>query len=1026
MSKYLPSYLYADEASCIEELQSSFLWRKSVAGRTEKRAAALIEKIREAGQSTGELEAFLQQYSLSSEEGLALMCLAEALLRIPDKKTAHALIRDKVLAANWLSSVGDSKDWMVKAAGVGLFVTSKTLDSVLARVGEPFILEAMVKAMRMMGRQFVLGPTIEDAVQNAQSYHEKGYRMSYDVLGEGARTQIDADRYYEAYHHAIGYVGQRAGPSRTRRPSISVKLSALHPRYEVSQEGRCIPEMIVIVKKLALHAAAHDVAITIDAEEVERLEMSLKIIEAVLSDNMFEGWDGFGMAIQAYQKRSLALIDHMAEVCTGNKRRMDVRLVKGAYWDREIKRAQVMGLADYPVYTRKTNTDFSYMACTAKLFANRSCLYPMLATHNAQSVSAIIEMAAREKISFELQRLHGMGESLFDIVIKEEQVPVSVYAPVGLHEDLLPYLVRRLLENGANSSFVHKLLDEKTPIATLTTDPIYVARNNLQKRHPKIPRPRDIYKDLQSKQGRRNSRGIDFDDKGVSERLLKKIAKVKGNYSAAPLIGGKTYGDDSVALDVFNPADTAQVIGRYHPANVGLVDKAFRVAGEAFDDWEGMPSDKRASVIEKFADLLEKNQAELMGLCVKEAGKTLLDARDELREAVDFCLYYASQGRAKFASEGTVLQGPTGESNILYMQGRGTFVCISPWNFPLAIFTGQIVAALMAGNCVVAKPAEQTPLIAMRVVQLMHDAGVPVGAINLLFGDGNIGGAIVQHRDVAGVAFTGSTETARIINRDLAAKDGPIVPLIAETGGQNAMIVDSSALPEHVIDDVISSAFGGAGQRCSALRILYLQSDVADKILRMLKGAVAEVSVGDPSLLSSDIGPVIDEAAHGMLMKHRKKLHNIGELVCQMPMDKELKVKGHFFAPLAFELPDMKGLTREVFGPILHIIRYEADKLDEALEEINDCGYGLTLGVHSRIDHVQEYIVSRMKVGNAYVNRSMTGAVVGVQPFGGQGLSGTGPKAGGPHYLQRFATEKVVSIDTTASGGNTTLVSLEE
>ncbi len=1018
-------YLYADEAQCVEELLASMKWDEPAAKITKKKATALVKKIRAEKRKPGELESFLQQYSLTTEEGIALMCLAESLLRIPDAHTASALIKDKVAAANWLSSVGNSKDWVVKAAGVGLFVTSKTLDGVLSRMGEPFIREAMIQAMRLLGKQFVLGQSIEEAEQNAQAYRDKGYRMSYDMLGEGARTAIDAQNYYESYHHAIGYIGERRARDKARRPGISVKLSALHPRYEYAQSPHCLEEIIHTVKKLALHAASHQIAFMIDAEEVERLDLSVQIVESILSDPMFEYWEDFGMAVQAYQKRSHPLIGHLAELAKQNKRRMQIRLVKGAYWDREIKRAQILGMPEYPVFTRKANSDLSFQACAALLFENAGQFYPMIGTHNAQSASAILELAREKNLSFELQRLYGMGEALFDVVQKEEQPHMSIYAPVGSHHDLLPYLVRRLLENGANSSFVNQLLNDKEPVEHLVQDPVIKARENENKRHPQIALPKDIYKRDIYGEGRSNSAGLDLDDSSVAEPLLRKIANANMLYEAASLIGGEIH-KGGISHNVTNPADSKAIVGTLWPAKKPFINKAFAAAEESFASWSKTPTETRAQALEKLADLLEKNRDELITLCVHEAGKTIPDALAEIREAVDFCRYYAERGREDFSEKGTRLQGPTGERNILTMHGRGVFVCISPWNFPLAIFTGQIVAALMAGNSVIAKPAEQTPLIAMKAVQLMHMAGIPEGAVNLLPGDGTIGAAIVQHKNVAGVAFTGSTDTARSINQSLAERKGAIVPLIAETGGQNAMIVDSSALPEQVIDDVLLNAFGSAGQRCSALRVLFLQEEIADKIIRMLSGAMEQLRIGNPALLSSDIGPVIDSEAHDNLTRHRKKLTGFGKKIAEVELDKDLAKRGHFFAPCAFEIKNMSGLKQEIFGPVLHVIRYKADKLDDIIEDINATGYGLTLGVHSRIDATQRHITGQVNVGNAYVNRSMTGATVGVQPFGGQGLSGTGPKAGGPHYLPRFATEKVVSTDTTAQGGNASLVSLEE
>jgi len=741
----LPDYLYMDEAKCVEELLASITWDDARASKVQSCATQLIDKIRSSKHKTGELESFLQQYSLNTEEGLALMCLAEALLRIPDTKTRDALIRDKVVAANWLEAAGSSKDWIVKAAGVGLFVTSKTLDGVLTRVGEPFIREAIVKAMRILGHQFVLGRDIEEAEGKAQKFRDMGYRLSYDMLGEGARTMEDAENYYASYHHAIGYIGERKTKDKRRKPGISVKLSALHPRYEATQAEYALEEIVHTVKRLALHAASHDIAFTLDAEESERLELQLAITESILSDPMFDGWEDFGLAVQAYQKRALPLLGHLACTLKSNKRRMQLRLVKGAYWDTEIKRAQVMGLKDYPVFTRKVNSDLSFQACAGKLFMHPDLFYPMIGTHNAQSVAAIFEMAKESGAKFELQRLFGMGESLFDLLVAGEGIPASIYAPVGRHRDLLPYLVRRLLENGANTSFVNKILSNKDPSVHLARDPVHIARENDNKRHLQIPLPRDLYLDAQGR-GRLNSQGLDLDDETQSRPLLRYIRRMRLDYETAPLIGGKTH-RDTIVETVTSPADCFLQCGRVWLANKGLVDQAFRVAGEAFKEWEKTPVHIRGLRIEKFSRLLEESREELTGLLVHEAGKTLPDAINEIREAVDFCRYYAQEGRKLFDEKGIVLQGPTGECNILTLHGRGVFVCISPWNFPLAIFTGQVVAALMAGNTVLAKPAEQTPLIAMRVIELLHQAKIPPGAVNLIPGDGRVGEMLVGHEN---------------------------------------------------------------------------------------------------------------------------------------------------------------------------------------------------------------------------------------------------------------------------------------
>lgn len=986
MAQTLSQLIYADEKECVESLLADLPWDAARSQRVHAQAKNIVDRVRSAKRKVGELESFLREYGLDTEEGLALMTLAEALLRIPDAPTAHALIRDKMKAADWLAAQGDTKDLMMKAAGFGLSLTRKTLDSAIGKLGEPVIRKAIVEALKMLGKQFVLGRTIEEAIKNAHAYEKKGYRLSYDMLGEGARTAEDATRYFNAYVNALNAVG--AATHNGMKSGISVKLSALHPRYSVAQEERCLPVMTERLRELAILAARHDIPLTVDAEEVDRLEISLKIIEAVAKEQQLQGWEGFGLAVQAYQKRCPAVIDRVIDIARSHNRRLQVRLVKGAYWDAEVKRAQVMGLSDYPVFTRKSNTDLSYIACARHLLDNRDVLYPMLATHNAHSVAAVMELAGNNRGGFEFQRLHGMGESLHDLVLADGMANVAVYAPCGSHEDLLPYLVRRLLENGANSNFVNQMLDEKVHTDVVVSDPVLAAQIHPLKRHKHIPLPANIFGEE-----RKNSSGLDLSEDSVRLPLVKKI---------------EAFDISSVPLSSCSPED------------------AFNKTRSGFKSWAHTPASERAAALERYADLMEEHMTELMALCTKEAGKTLDDGVAEVREAVDFCRYYAQKGRADFDAAGTRLPGPTGESNVMTLHGRGIFVCISPWNFPLAIFTGQIAAALMAGNCVIAKPAEQTPRIAQYAINLMHKAGIPQDALVLVIGDGTTGAELVVHRDVAGVAFTGSTEVARLINRALAAKEGPIVPLIAETGGQNAMIIDSSALPEQIVDDVLVSAFGSAGQRCSALRVLYVQEDVADKIIHMLAGAMKERVVGSPLNYSSDIGPVIDAEALGQLQAHRDKLDRIGKFIAACPLAEQADNKAHFFAPVAYEIENIRQLEREVFGPVLHIIRYKAADIEKVIADINSTGYGLTFGLHTRIGSAIRNVTGSVEAGNLYVNRTMIGAVVGVQPFGGQGLSGTGPKAGGPHYLYRFATERVVSIDTTRQGGNATLVSLQE
>jgi RHH-type proline utilization regulon transcriptional repressor/proline dehydrogenase/delta 1-pyrroline-5-carboxylate dehydrogenase len=1012
--------LYADEAVCVDQLLHELPWDGARAQRVYDKAADLVTRVRASKRKTGELESFFQQYGLDSEEGLALMTLAEALLRIPDAPTAAALIRDKMAAADWLANQGSTSDWMVKAAGVGLSLTRKTLDSAFGKLGEPVIRKAMAEAMKMMGRQFVLGETIEEAIKNAKAYEKKGYRLSYDMLGEGARTQEDAQRYFESYAHAIKVLAQ-TGEKSPRMPGISVKLSALYPRYYYAHANRCVPFMVEQVRALCLLAAQAGIALTIDAEEVERLEISISILEALLKDYALSDYDGLGLAVQAYSKRTPELIDHLIKMARENKRRIQVRLVKGAYWDTEIKRAQVLGLSDYPLFTRKENTDVSYLACAHKLLAARDVIYPQFATHNAFSIAGVLDMAQNNREGFELQRLHGMGESLHDLVIADGSADICVYAPVGSHQDLLPYLVRRLLENGANGNFVNQLLDPNTPLSVILKDPVNDVRLHPSKRHRHIPLPKDIYGD------RKNSKGIDVTDDVIIRPFLKEMRLVDNiDFKAVPFVNGvplyERFDHNQVGI-IRYPARQSQVVGHVVNASQKDIEEAFSVTQNAYKSWRRVPVDERAAILDRMADLMEQNMASLMGLCVREAGKNVSDALGEVREAVDFCRYYAEQARLKLKPQ--TLKGPTGERNILSLEGRGVFVCISPWNFPLAIFIGQVAAALVAGNTVIAKPAEQTPLIAMRAIELLLEAGLPKDVVALLPGAGDVGAALIAHKDVAGVAFTGSTEVSRLINRALAAKDGPIVPLIAETGGQNAMIVDSSSLLEQVLDDVLVSAFGAAGQRCSALRVLCIQDDIADKFEHLLRGAIQEMIIGNPMHLEVDMGPVIDAQALASLQKYADDLMMKGRLIAQGKKPRETsRLEGHFMAPKAFRLDSLEELGPEQFGPILHIYRYNVNDLDDVIEKLNATGYGLTLGVHSRIQSRINHIVDAMDVGNAYVNRTMIGAVVGVQPFGGRGLSGTGPKAGGPHYLMRFSTEKVVSTDTTRQGGNATLVSL--
>src|SRR3954471_4121561 len=988
--------------------------------RIDAYATRLIEGIRGNAGGLGGIEDFLHAYSLSTKEGLALMVLAEALLRVPDAATADRLIEDKLATGDWSSHSVKSNALLVTASAWTLGITARIihpgetpdtiLESLLKRLGLPAVRAATRQAMRLLASHFVLGQTIEDALERART--ERAVRYSFDMLGEGARTAADAERYFAAYAHAIDAIGASAGKAvSTSRPGISVKLSALHPRFEPLGRDQVMIGLVPRALELARMARKLDINFTVDAEEADRLELTLDVIAAVLPDASLRGWDGFGLAVQAYLKRAPAVIDWLDQTAGGLGRRLMVRLVKGAYWDTEGKRAQERGLADDPVFTRKAMTDLCYIACTRKLLAARERLYPQFATHNALTVASVIEHAGGVE-GYEFQRLHGMGEALYDLLLADYPAAACrVYAPVGGHRDLLAYLVRRLLENGANSSFVSVAADPSVPIAAILRRPQDRIGDPRHARNSKIPLPRDLYAPE-----RRNSSGVEFGDRVSLDALLAEIRDSIGPDEAAPIVNGSVR--VAAARVIHSPID-GKAIGRVNEGDDAVAAAAMAAAATGFAGWAATPVDVRAAVLERASDLLESARGRLIALLQAEGAKTLDDAVAEVREAVDFCRYYALEARRALSPQS--LPGPTGEHNELRYRGRGVFVCISPWNFPLSIFLGQVTAALASGNAVVAKPAEQTPLIAAEAVRILHQAGVPVAAAQLVPGDGAIGAALVAHRLVAGVVFTGSTEVGRSINRALAGKDGPIVPLIAETGGINAMIADATALPEQVADDVVTSAFRSAGQRCSALRLLFVQEDVAERMIEMIAGAARELKVGDASDVATHVGPVIDvEAkqrldAHIAQMKGEARLHFAGTAP-----------KGCFVAPHIFELGDASQLTEEVFGPILHVVRYPAENLERVLQAIERTGYGLTLGIHSRIDDTIEAIVDRVQIGNIYVNRNMIGAVVGVQPFGGNGLSGTGPKAGGPHYLARFATEQTVTINTAAAGGNAALLAGDE
>ena len=1018
----------SDETEAVRSLLGEAALTAVEAERAETMARELALHVRAERRTAGGIDALLHTYDLSTREGVALMCLAEALLRVPDPATAERLIRDKIGGADWQRHLGDSESLFVNASTWGLMLTGRVvgldpdegigglLPRLVNRLGEPVIREAMVHAMRVVGQQFVMGRGIGEALDRARRAPDALY--SFDMLGEAARTAEDAARYLQAYRQAIDAVGTAAAGVASADPGVSVKLSALHPRYEVAQRGRVLRELVPRFVDLASRARARSVALTMDAEEAARLDLSLEVFEAAARAPSLDGWDGLGLAVQAYQKRAVHVIEWLGDLADEMGRRIPVRLVKGAYWDTEIKRAQERGLAGFPVFTRKASTDVSYIACARLLLAKPACFYPQFATHNAHTLATVLVLAGDERDDFEFQRLHGMGEALYRKAAAAggRRIRCRVYAPVGSHEELLSYLVRRLLENGANTSFVNRVTDDALPVDALIENPVDAVREAKRIPHPGIASPAALYGPA-----RRNARGLDLDDMDTLGRLAVDMADAAAGmpWRAEPT-GGTPGGQ---ARDVVNPADRRQVVGEAVEAEEAQLEAALAAAANAAPEWAAEPAGDRAACLERAADLLEANMAEALAIAVLEAGKTLADGVAEVREAVDFCRYYAMRTRADFAAPAE-LPGPTGETNRIALCGRGVFACISPWNFPLAIFCGQVTAALAAGNAVVAKPAEQTPLMAAFATRMLHRAGIPRDALQLLPGTGEeVGARLVADRRIDGVAFTGSTETARAINRSLAAREGPIVPLIAETGGQNAMIVDSTALPEQVTADVIHSAFNSAGQRCSALRVLCLQDDTAERIIAMLTGAMAELKIGDPALIETDVGPVIDEDARSAVEDHVARMAREARILHRCTLEDDTG-RGSFVAPALVEIDRISVLEREVFGPVVHVLRFRRDRLEALIDEIEATGYGLTLGIHSRIDSVARRIAARARVGNIYVNRNMVGAVVGSQPFGGEGLSGTGPKAGGPRYLHRFAVERVVSTDTTAAGGNAALMAL--
>ncbi len=969
----------------------------SARSRAWERARQIVVHIRQEQQGQGGIDALLNEFSLSSDEGVVLMCLAEALLRVPDSETQDSLIRDKLAKGDWSSHLGNSDSLFVNASSWGLLVTGRMvnysdkdqheqfgiLKRTVGRLGEPVIRRSVQFAMKIMGKQFVMGRTIDEAIERAQETEKKGYVYSYDMLGEGARTMKDAENYFQSYMQAIEAIGKAStGLDHISSPGISVKLSAIHPRYEFKHRDRVMNELVPRLKKLVLAAKKYNIGFTIDAEEADRLDISLDIIEVIFSDPELEDWEGFGVAVQAYLKRAIFVIEWLHELTIKVERKMMVRLVKGAYWDSEIKNAQRDGMFGYPVFTRKAASDVCYKACAIRLMEYRDTIFPQFATHNAYTAATILEMSEGKNNSFEFQRLHGMGESLYDQIVTADKVQCRVYAPVGQHEDLLAYLVRRLLENGANSSFVNAIVDESKPVESLLIDPIEKIQGLKEKANPQIAMPIAIYG-----AERENSRGLDLTD-------VNQITPLKANLDK--WINSNIISIDDVpdgAMPMSNPANVDEVLGFITHQNedemLALIDNAER----EFTDWSALPVQKRTNILHRTADILERHRDELIALCIKEAGKVAQDGIDEVREAVDFCRYYAARAE-ELASDQR-------------FEARGVVLCISPWNFPLAIFLGQVSAAIVTGNTVIAKPAEQTSLIALRTLELMKTVGLPEHVVQPVIARGSkVGKIIIPDERIKAVMFTGSTDTGTQIAQTLAARGGDQVPLIAETGGQNCMIVDSTALPEQVVDDVVSSGFQSAGQRCSALRVIFIQEEIADKVIKMLKGAMKELTVGDPSRLSTDVGPVIDQKALEPLNEHVAYLEDKAILHYQCTLPEMGDRKHFFFTPRLYELGDISILKEEVFGPCVHVIRFKGTEIDKVIEDINSTGFGLTMGIHSRIEGRAEYLAKQSAAGNVYVNRNMIGAAVGVQPFGGRGLSGTGPKAGGPGYLKRLVREK--------------------
>ncbi len=1035
----IASHHLMDETRLTGGLIERAVYTEDERRRTADIARQLVTSAREDPANHAGIDAFMREYGLSSEEGILLMCLAEALLRIPDAETADRFIAEKIAGGHWDRHRGHSDSMFVNASTWGLMLTGRlvklkdaqgqnpfnALKRLVARSGEPFIRQAIRQAVRLLGDQFVFGRTIQEAVGRAKGFEQQGYRLSYDMLGEAARTETDATRYFERYMTAIEVIGQGAGPLKTKhtdelvgRPSLSVKLSALHPRFEPGKERRLASELAPRMLTLLRAAESRGLGVTIDAEEQDRLEPALDIFASAFLHPSMAHWHGLGIAVQAYGKRAVPVLRWLRRLSDATGKRIPVRLVKGAYWDSEIKWAQERGLPDYPVFTRKLHTDVSYLAAMRLMLSDPKAFYPQFATHNAHTLAAAFVAAGGA--SYEFQRLHGMGEALYAQISGSGTLsrPARIYAPVGDHEDLLGYLVRRLLENGANTSFVNRLADDEAPVAQIIRDPVEAAERE-RREHAAIkllPRPRELYWPE-----RKNSGGLALTDPVAREALVNEMTMaLKPSFMAGPIVNGEiTCGGDGAPL-VVCPHDNRERLGTARIATPADVERAVQSATEAAHGWDRVTPADRAKILEQAADLFERDRVRLMAVIVREAGKTLPNALGDVREAVDFLRYYALEARRVMAGPQS-FKSPTGETNTLEHRARGPFACFSPWNFPLAIFTGQIAAALASGNPVLAKPAPQTPVTAFLATQLLHEAGVPKNVLHLLPGGAPVGAALVKDPRVKGVAMTGSCETAWAIQRALADRRSAIVPFIAETGGLNAMIADSSALPEQVVRDAVRSAFDSSGQRCSAARVLFVQSEIASRTIDLLTGSIEALDVGDPFDYATDIGPVIDGFAQDRLEAHKVQMQAKGRQLADLVLPESCRL-GTYVTPAAYEIDDIKFLKGEVFGPILHVVRFQRGHMDKVVKALNETGFGLTLGLHSRIEAVADEVAEHARVGNLYINRSQVGAVPGVQPFGGEGLSGTGPKAGGPNYLMRFTTERVRSTDITATGGNVPLL----